>query len=450
MKQTTWKQRIGYGLSDTASNLTFQMVNTFLLIFYVNVMGLNPIAVGTLFLVARIWDAINDPIMGAIVDKTNSKWGKARPYFLWMAIPYGIIAVLLFTVPNLTEAGKLIWAYVTYIGFGMVYTSINIPVTAILPRLTDDNQERQEVTSVRMAFAVLGMLASSSLAPMLIQKIGGDSQAKGYQYTMIIFAVVAVTFFLIAFSTIKENVKPINEKPLPVREGFKALKGNWPWLITLLLNLFMWIGMIMKQQTTMFFLENNLGRPDLAASLLPIGGLLMLPVIIVAPLFTKRMGKRNTLILGNIITVFGYLIVIINPASIPMVYASAIVAALGGGFSAAIIFALMADTVEYGEWKSGVRAEGLLAAASSFGVKFGMGVGGAIGSYVLAWTGYTVKLAEAGNLPQSALSGILFNYAWAPLLAAVISIILLIFYKLDKQYPQIMIELKEKRAAQAS
>lgn len=448
MKQTTWGQRIGYGLSDTASNLTFQMVNTFLLIFYVNVMGLDPIACGTLFLVARIWDAINDPIMGIVVDKTNTKWGKARPYFLWMAIPYGVIAVLMFTVPNLSEAGKLIWVYVTYIAFGMIYTAINIPVTAILPRLTDDNQERQEVTSVRMTFAMFGMLASSMIAPMMIQKIGGDNVAKGYQYTMIIFAVIAVTMFLIAFATVKENVKPVNEKPLPAREGMKALKGNLPWLISLLLNLFMWVGMIMKLQTTMFFLENNLGRPDLAASLLPIGGLLTIPVIMITPLFTKRIGKRNTMILGNIITIIGYFIVIINPTSIPMVYASAIVVALGSGFSGAIMFALMADTVEYGEWKSGVRAEGLLSAASSFGVKLGMGVGGALGSYVLAWTGYTAELAEAQNLPEAALSGIVFNYAWAPLLAAAISIVLLLFYKLDKQYPQIMKDLKERRAAE--
>lgn len=442
-RQVSFLERVSYGLGDTASNLTFTFVNVFLMIYYTDVVGLSPVAVGTLFLVARIWDAINDPIMGIIIDKTNTKWGKSRPYFLWMAIPYGLIAIMMFSVPELSESGKLIWAYITYIAYGMVYTAINIPLSAILPSMTDDVQERQEVTSVRMTLAQIGGLIVNMGGPMLVIALGAGNAANGYQYTMILLASIAVVLFIVTFKNVRERVKPVNEKPLPISEGVKAIKGNWPWLISLLLNFVMWFSLIMKMSTTVYFLKYNLQRPELASIVLPLGSLMILTIAI-TPIFTKRMGKRNTMIMGNVIAILGYLLVIIAPTSIPMVMASAAISALGTGFIAGIIFALMADTVDYGEYISGVRAQGLLFAASSFGVKLGMGVGGAVVGYILAGTGYD---GAAAVQSAEALNGILINYAWAPIIGAVLSIVLLYFYKLDKQLPQITAELKARREA---
>ncbi|WZL80736.1 MFS transporter [Vallitaleaceae bacterium 9-2] len=439
------KERFGYSLGDVASNLTFTLVTTYLMFFYTDVVGLAPAVVATLFLVARIWDAINDPIMGIVVDKTDTKWGKCRPWFLWLAIPYGIIAILTFTVPDLSMNGKIIYAYVTYIGLGMIYTGINIPYSAILPSLTSNVQERTEVNAVRMIMAMIGGLIVNMLTMPMVNALGNGNNEKGFQMTMIIFASIAVVLFLITFASTKERVNFKQDKKQTVRDGFKAIKGNLPWLISLLINFVFWVGMTMKTGTIVYYMIYNIGREDMIPLVMLSITAGMLPAIALSPALSKLVkGKRNTMIVGNIIAIIGTLIMFAaGTNNIGLLIAGNVIGSFGVGFTAGVLFAVMADTVDYGEWKSGIRAQGLLYAASSFGVKLGMGIGGALSAAILGYVGYIAGTQQT----EAALAGIRFNIIWMPIIAYIVAIVLLLFYKLDKEQDQMQYELAQRRMA---
>lgn len=441
--QVPWRERISYGLGDTASNLIFQMTTLYLMYFYTDVFGLNPGAVATLFLVARVIDAIVEPFIGVMIDRTQTRWGKCRPYFLWLAVPFGLTAVLMFLTPDVGDTGKLVYAYITYTMLGIMYSGINLPLSAILPSLTSDSNERTVVNTVRMVFAIFGVITVSAGTMPLVNAFGGGNQSKGFIVTMVLFSVIAILLFLNMFANTKERVKAIDEKPLPMREGVKALKGNIPWLIMLLLGLFLWITTSIQGQTSIYYMTYYLKKPELIPIVNSIQ-LLMIVTMVFAPMAVKRIGKRNTIIIGSFVSILGYIIAIIggNALSVPLLLTGLLISGLGMGAGAGLLFAMMADTVDYGEWKSGVRAQGLLYSASSFGVKVGMGLGGALGGWILSMGGY---VGNSTSQPDSALAAISFNYLWAPIIGQVIMIILLLFYRLDKIQPIMLEDLQERR-----
>lgn len=441
--QMPWRERISYGLGDTASNLIFQMTTLYLMYFYTDVFGLNPGAVAVVFLVARVIDAIVEPFIGVMIDRTQTKWGKCRPYFLWLAVPFSLTAVLMFLTPDFGDTGKLVYAYISYTVLGIMYSGINLPLSAILPSLTSNSNERTVINTVRMIFAVIGVVTVSAGTMPLVKAFGGGDQAKGFLVTMILFSSIALLLFLNMFANTKERVKAIDEKPLPMREGVKALKGNVPWLIMLLMSLFLWITTSIQGQTSIYYMTYYMKKPEL----IPIVNsmqLLMIFSMVIAPFVVKKIGKRNTIIMGSVVSIIGYLIAITggNALSVPVLLAGLLISGLGMGVGAGLIFAMMADTVDYGEWKSGVRAQGLLYSAASFGVKVGMGLGGALGGVILSMGGYVAKSTAQS---ESALAAISFNYLWAPIIGQIIMITLLLFYRLDKDQPVMMRELEERR-----
>lgn len=442
-REVSWKERISYGLGDTASNLIFQMITLYLMFFYTDVYGLNVAAVGTLFLVARVIDAFDSPVIGILIDRTNTKWGKSRPYFLWLSIPFAVVAILTFMTPDFGDTGKLVYAYVTYILLGILYAGINLPLTSLLPSLTSDSQERTVVNSVRMIFGQIGGLVVSIGALKFVDLLGKGNQQKGFTLTMILFATVAVVLFFITFANTRERVQTAGgSKPVPFKEGVKAVKGNLPWWLLLVINVFMWLSITGKGQSTIYFFKYNLNSENLIPL---VNGLniLMLGGMAVAPLLTKRLGKTKTAILGLCVAAVGQLITFAaaQMASIPLIVVSVIIGNLGLGFTAGIMFAMLADTVDYGEWKSGVRAQGLLTAAGAFGVKFGMGIGGALAAWILDIGKYVPNQTQTG----SALSAIQFNFVWLPLICFVASIILFMFYKIDKVEKTMVADLETKR-----
>jgi GPH family glycoside/pentoside/hexuronide:cation symporter len=442
-KQMPWRERISYGLGDTASNLIFQMTTLYLMYFYTDVFGLNPGAVAVIFLVARVIDAIAEPFIGVMIDRTQTKWGKCRPYFLWLAVPFSLTAVLMFLTPDFGDTGKLVYAYISYTVLGIMYSGINLPLSAILPSLTSNSNERTVINTVRMIFAVIGIVTVSAGTMPLVKAFGGGDEAKGFLVTMVLFSGIALLLFLNMFANTKERVKAIDEKPLPMREGAKALKGNVPWLIMLLLSLFLWITTSIQGQTSIYYMTYYMKKPEL----IPIVNsmqLLMIFSMVIAPFVVKKIGKRNTIIIGSMVSIVGYIIAIIggNALSVPILLIGLLISGLGMGVGAGLIFAMMADTVDYGEWKSGVRAQGLLYSAASFGVKVGMGLGGALGGLILSMGGY---VANSTAQSDSALAAISFNYLWAPIIGQIVMIILLMFYRLDKDQPIMMRELEERR-----
>jgi len=443
MKQVGWKERISYGLSDTASNLIFQMITIYLMFFYTDVYGINASAVAFLFLVTRVIDAFADPMMGILIDKTNSKWGKSRPYFLWLGVPFAVIAIMTFYTPDLGSIGKIVYAYIAYALLGIIYSGINIPITSILPSMTSNPQERTELASIRMLFAFVGMIIVSVGTLPIVKALGGGNQRNGFFFTMVLFGIIGGIFFIITFLNVKERVVSSHDKPLAFRESIKAIKGNLPWFLLLISGFIQMAIMTMQTQTTVYFWKYNMKRPDLISIVMGVS-VVSLITLAISSLISKRIGKRNTMITGSSIMIVGYITALFgsNIHSIPLILSGLIINSLGLGLSMSMSFAMIADTVDYGEWKSGVRAQGLLSAAVSFGAKVGMGVGGALSAAMLSFGNY---VPDAKHQAHSALIAIKVNYLWAPLISAVLSIIIMQFYKLDREIGVISEELETQR-----
>ena len=315
------REYMAYGSTDFASNLMWATVSTYLMFFYTDVFGIAVASVGVLLLVVRIFDAFVDPGIGLIIDKTRSKFGKSRPYFLWMAVPFCVFTFLTFTTPELSTTGKLIYAYITYLILSIVFSAVNIPVTSILPRLTSDPNQRNVLTSFRMVGMFLATLFVSIATLPIVNALGGEitqqAQQKGFALTGLIYGLIGAALFIFAFFNLKEKVGVSAQKQSMV-DSFKALKGNWPWLILLAICIISQVTLMMRTSSSLYFLKYNLGREDL----FPYLGMIlivMLPVFVIIPRLAKRFGKRNLFIIGNIITIIGYILLyFFAETSIPM------------------------------------------------------------------------------------------------------------------------------------
>lgn len=254
------KEKVAYGLGDTASNIIFQTVMMFLLIFYTDVVGLSPAVVGTMFLIVRIFDAVTDPLMGALADRTKTKWGQFRPYLLWLALPFGILSVLAFTTPDLSDTNKVIYAFVTYTLLMMVYTAINIPYCSLGGVLTANPKERVSVQTYRFIFAMLsGVLVAACTMP-LVEYFGNGDSAKGYQMTMIVMSIFGVVLFLLCFAGTKERISiPVNQK-ISFKDSMKQLWLNDQARLLCLAGVFLLTGQVLRFTLAVYYVKYFLGR----------------------------------------------------------------------------------------------------------------------------------------------------------------------------------------------
>jgi len=338
LQKISWKEKISYGLGDMASAFTFSAISLYLMYFYTDVAGIAPVLLAQFFLLMRIWDGINDPLMGLIVDRTKSKWGKSRPYFLWMAVPYGIIAVLLFMSPNMTMTGKIIWVYATYIVYDIIYTAINLPLACILPSMTDDRNERTNLNAVRMFLGRTGsMIITVAMLP-LVTLFGKGNEAVGFRTTMIGFGFLGTVMFLITFANTRERIHAVQEK-VKIKDEFGAITKNKPWWILLVVNFVLWISISIQQSTLLYYFKYVLNAPQLATPFMAVGFISTLLGISIAPHFTKKMGKRNAFMVGNAVSVVGLLIMLVAGInSIPLLLIGAIFSYSGSGFGTPLIY----------------------------------------------------------------------------------------------------------------
>ncbi|RPJ59208.1 MAG: MFS transporter, partial [Acidobacteria bacterium] len=247
------REKAGYALGDVASCIFWQTLGSFLLFFYTDVFGISAAAAGTMFLVTRLWDAVNDPMLGAIADRTKTRWGKFRPYLLWMAVPFGISGVLLFTTPDFGPTGKLVYAYITYNLMMMVYTAINIPYSSLLGVITSNPVERVSLSSYKFVGAFTGGLLIQAFTLPLVGYFGQGNRAVGFQYTMILYAVVAVALFVATFLSIKERVQPVAGQKSKIIDDLRDLSKNKPWIILLLLGLFTLAYVAIRNGITLYY-----------------------------------------------------------------------------------------------------------------------------------------------------------------------------------------------------
>jgi glycoside/pentoside/hexuronide:cation symporter, GPH family len=463
-KKLSFWEKAGYGCGDLASVLFWQNITLFLLFFYTDVFCLTAAAAGTMIAISRIFDAVFDVGIGMMADRTESRWGKFRPYILWMAIPLAISAVLAFSTPHFVYTGKLIYAYATFILFMVMYSAINIPYTALLGVVSSDPMERTKLSSFKFIGAYLAGLIVSATALKMAQHFGhGDSKnPQGWQMTMTVYAVFAVIFFFITFLSTKERVKPIAREKTPIGKDLKDLVKNDAWLmlfaITILFILFVCIRVsvtthyfkyyIGSQDYTIFGKTYNFSFEDLASAFNGIGQALSLIGVIIVPWFASFFGKKKAIIIMFIIALISTgAFYFLKPENLGLIFFFQIIGSLTGGPISTILWAMYADTADYSEWKTGRRATGLVFSASIMSTKIGWAVGAMIAGFLLAIFGFQANVAQNLNV----LIGLKSMMSIIPVVLGVIALIILLFYKLDEPLVQkIKNELEIRRAEQGS
>lgn len=431
-------EKFGYGMGDFTTSVVFTAISVYLSFFYTDIIGISAAAVGTLMLVTRVADAFFDIGVGVLVDRTKTKYGKARPWMLWMGVPFGISTILLFTIPNLGPAGTLIYAYITYLLLNMFYSAINIPYGVMNAMITQDSYQRTLLNIFRMFLAMVGAAIITYIALPMINGFGGGKT--GYALTFGIFGVLAPFLYGFVFLTTKERVKPsVVQKDIPFKRGIKALFRNPYWLIMVALSILMYMGNAITNGLNIYYAKYLFNNETLVGT---IGLAGLIPLLIALPLSTpivKKMGKRNAAVAGLVMSIIGYALIWIQPDNFAMVLAGVIVKTLGLAPIAGTMNAMLADTVDYGEWKTGARTEGLVYSASSFGMKVGTGLGGAIIGWVLSFAHYDGTLTVQ---PESAIAAIKSLYIYIPIVLTLVQIVLLFFYTLDKKHSEIVKDLQ--------
>jgi len=443
-KRISVNEKIGYGLGDTASVLYWQTISLYLLYFYTDVFGISAAAAGTMILVTRVWDGINDPMMGIIADRTRTKWGNFRPYLLWLAAPFAIVAVLTFSSPNLTGTAKLIYAYVTYSLMMMFYTAINIPYSSLLGVITSDPVERTGVSQFKYIGAYVGgFIISATLLPMT-GYLGRGSEAKGWQLSMIFIGILAIGLFLVTFVSTKERVRPSKTQKTSIRKDLKDLINNKPWLLllfaTLSMILFVSTRMVVttyyfkyfikEQQINIFGFGGNYGFEGWTSIFNTIGMIFSIVGVVFINWFAKRLGKKRTFslfFLISIVATASYFL--FTPQNLLLILGFQMIGSFSGGPLSPLIWAMYADTADYSEWKTGRRATGLVFSASTMSQKFGWAFGTAFAGWLLSLIGFVPNVEQSENV----LTGIRALMSLIPAIAGIISIVLILFYKLDDQ-----------------
>lgn len=439
------REKVGYSLGDTAANFIFQTMIIFQLAFYTDTFGISAAAAGTLFLVVRVFDAVFDPVMGIIADRTNTRWGKFRPWILWTAVPFGIMGLLTFTTPDLSPSGKLFYAYTTYIVLMMVYSANNLPYSALSGVMTGDVGERTSLSQYRFIFAMLAQLVIQGLALPMVKYFGQGNDALGYQWTMGIFSVLAVAFFFITFSTTKERILPPPDQEQNVGRDFADLGRNRPWLVMFVLTLVLFITLALRGGTVFYYFRYYVGRENLFSMFNVLGTATTILGVILSKPLGLRYGKRNLFIGGlAFTTLFTAAFAVIPREAVAMMFAAEMLRQFAYGFTIPLLWAMMADVADYSEWKNNRRATAIVFSAIVFALKAGLGFGGAIGGWLLSVYGYVPNVEQSAR----ALDGIRMSMSIYPAIAFGICTLLLFLYRIDRRMEStIADELAARRRA---
>lgn len=438
-------EKASYSFTDMAGNLLYVTISSYILYFYTDVFKLSVAGAGMILLLARVVDAVSAPVWGSIVDHTHTKWGQSRPYFLWLAIPFAVATFFAFTAPNLSSNGKLWYAGITYIlAAGVIYTGIQTPITAILPNLTADPDERISANTFRMIGGQLGAFITSTFCLPLVALLGHGNDKKGFMFTLAIFGVLAVILLFTAFRNLHErNVSTV--KPIPFKDSLRATVGNRPWYILVIAFVVYWVAQADRNGISVYYAKYNLGNEQLTSV---FNGLQVLGIIasVCIPFIVKVSNKTLTMLIGLAIGAFGQAMMAMVGNNFTLVVIAWVIGIMGAAIACAMPFAMLADTVDFGEWKTGIRASGFLTAVgSAFCIQLGSGFGSFIPSKIMAAAGYVANQTQSA----SSLASIRFCFIWLPIIVYAISgAIMLFYFKYEKMEPQIKKELAERHAAE--
>jgi GPH family glycoside/pentoside/hexuronide:cation symporter len=438
------REKIGYGLGDTASHFVWDMVGFWILIFYTDTFGISAAAAGTIMLIARVWDMLSDPIMGIIADRTQTRWGKFRPYILWMALPYSVLAVLAFTTPNIGETGKVVYAAITYFLLMTVFTAINLPYSSLGAVMTADSYERAGLNSYRFVAAFAGQLIVSGTALSLALFLGKGDQTKGYQYTLILFAIISFILFMITFRTTRERVAPPKEQQVNLKEDLKNLLKNRPWVILFFVGIISFVMFAMQNLSVAYYFKYYVGNESQVQWFNITGTLALIAAIPLSKPLAKRFGKKTIFLLSSLISgLFFILLYIPDNENIGTIFTLNILAKMAYAPAVPLLWTMLGDAADYSEWKFGRRSTGLVFSAATFAQKAGWGIGGALAGWLLALFQFEANVEQTAT----ALTGIRLMISIFPGILYMSCALLLIFYTIDQDTVlKIQEDLENRRA----
>lgn len=453
-------EKIGYGFGDMASSMFWKLFGAYLMIFYTDVFGLPAAVVGTMFLITRIWDSAFDPIVGVVADRTHSRWGKFRPYLLWLAVPFGIIGVLTFVTPDWSPIGKLVYAYVTYSLMMMIYSAINVPYASLLGVMSPNPKERNTLSTYRMTFAYIGSFIALLLFMPLVNFFSGNSKDLGDQQTgwtmaVVVIAILCIILFFGCFAWTKERVKPIKEAQNPLKEDLKDLFKNKPWWILLGAGVAALVFNSIRDGATVYYFKYFVVEEDyatvsffgmsfvLSGLYLALGQAANIIGVIAAAPVSNRIGKRNTYMWAMIIaTVLSVIFYWFDKEDLIWMFVFQALISICAGSIFPLLWSMYADCADYSELKTGNRATGLIFSSSSMSQKFGWAIGTAITGWLLGFFGFQANAVQS----EEAISGIKMFLSFLPAVGTILSVVFISMYPLtEKKMKDITTELGCKR-----
>ncbi|WP_195501525.1 MFS transporter [Bacteroides clarus] len=453
-------EKIGYGFGDMASSMFWKLFGAYLMIFYTDVFGLPAAVVGTMFLITRIWDSAFDPIVGVVADRTHSRWGKFRPYLLWLAVPFGIIGILTFVTPDWSPTGKLIYAYVTYSLMMMIYSAINVPYASLLGVMSPNPKERNTLSTYRMTFAYIGSFIALLLFMPLVNFFSGNSkefadQQTGWTLAVVVIAILCIVLFFGCFAWTKERVKPIKETQNPLKEDLKDLFKNKPWWILLGAGVAALVFNSIRDGATVYYFKYFVVEEDyatvsffgmsfvLSGLYLALGQAANIIGVIAAAPVSNRIGKRNTYMWAMIIaTVLSVIFYWFDKEDLIWMFVFQALISVCAGSIFPLLWSMYADCADYSELKTGNRATGLIFSSSSMSQKFGWAIGTAVTGWLLGFFGFQANAVQS----EEAISGIKMFLSFLPAIGTILSVVFISMYPLtENKMKDITTELEHKR-----
>ncbi|WP_147917138.1 MFS transporter [Ruania zhangjianzhongii] len=435
------KERLSFGAGDLATNIAWGAMSTYIVFFYTDIIGAAAAAIGTIMLVSRILDGVSDVAMGAVVDRTNSKHGRARPWILRLAVPFAIGLILIFTVPDVSPGWTLVYIAVTYNILVLLFTGVVIPYGTLNTRMTRDFQERSRLNVTRMFAATAGILLVTVLTIPLVDSLGGEQP--GWITAFVIFALIGTALFLVTFKNTKERIidPPASVSQPGFKDSVKAAVKNKYWVLLFGIFIVFSAAESMYTGASAYYAENLLGNTSFVAL---VSFLLYIPALIgmlfMGPIY-RRFGKIAPMIVGAVIFVIGSVVMAIDPENLTFAIAGTLIRGIGRIPIFGAIWGMLPDTIEYGEWKTGKRVEGILYSAGSMGQKAGYGFGAALLGWIMGAAGYD-GLQDVQ--PDSAITAISAVFIHIPAVLFIVLIVLFAFYKLERIYPTVEKDLQER------
>jgi GPH family glycoside/pentoside/hexuronide:cation symporter len=426
-------------------NFYWANIIAFLMIFYTDVFGISAAAAGSMLFAIKIINAFTDPIIGAAADRTNTRFGKFRPYLIWMAIPLAAAGVLTYTTPGLSGNGKLIWAFGTYLFMMVCYTGVNIPYNALSGVMSSDPQERTTINGLRFIFAFGGSTLVTAATPFFVKWLGHGNERLGWQLTMAVWGLAASGLFVVTFLNTRERIAPPPAQKTRVRQDVKDLAQNGSWLVLFFLALIISITITLRASTAAYYFKYFVGRPDLLAAFLPANMAAAAAGAALTPVLTRFLDKKLLLML--LMSATGLLSIaffFIPKDQIVLMFALQIVIGLVLGPKSPLAFSMYADAADYNEWRTGRRATALTFAAATFSQKLGTALAAAVMGSVFTALGYVANTVQTSR----SQTGIVVLMSFMPALFAFAATAVMVLYKLDKhKMAQIQIDLAERKAA---